>query len=292
MKKLVILALAACMMVAMTACGTGATTEPTPTVAPTPTATPAPVDLTFSGAKVSVGNAVNDLATAYMEKTGLNLQWKRTTAGTAMAYTLADKTDIALLSRELKEEELAIYDNLKSTLLCTEAVAIVAGSDCPVDDITTDQLKQIFNGDITDWADLGGSGEIAVYAMSNEGSTGDAFQTLVLGRDETGTQVTLDESVLSLVDTAADMGGIVEGNPLTIGFMPLSLADDYNVKVLKVDGKAATESAVKAGTYPIFRNFYMVTTGEVSDKAQAFIDYCTTDSAAQDILKTQGYILP
>ena len=292
MKKLVILALAACMMVAMTACGTGASTEPTPTVAPTPTATLAPVDFVFTGPKESIGNVVNTLAETYMESTGQNLQWKRNSVGTALAYTIAEKTDIALLTREVREEERAIYDNLNSTLLCTEAIAIVAGSDCPVDDITIEQLRQIFNGDITSWADLGGSGDIAVYAMTNEGSTGDAFETLVLGRDDSGEQVVLDESVCSLVNTAADMGGIIEGNPLTIGFMPLSQANDYDVKVLGVGGAAATEAAVKAGTYPLFRNFYMITVGDVDEKAQAFIDYCTTDSAAQDSLKALGYILP
>lgn len=292
MKKLVILALAACMMVAMTACGTGATTTPTPTVEPTPTATPAPVDFVFTGPKESIGNVVNGLAATYMENTGLNIQWKRNTAGTAMAYTIADKTDIALLTRELREEELAIYDGLKSNLLCTEAIAIVAGKDCPVDNITMDQLRDIFNGEITSWADLGGSGDIAVYAMGSDASTGDAFKKLALGLDDTGTQVEIDETVCSVLDTAADMGGIIAGDPLTIGFMPLSLAKDYDVKVLSVDGTAATEANVKAGTYPLFRNYYMITVGEVPDKVQAFIDYCTTDSAAKDALKAQGFILP
>lgn len=292
MKKLVILALAACMMVAMTACGTGATTTPTPTVEPTPTATPAPVDFVFTGPKESIGNVVNGLAATYMENTGLNIQWKRNTAGTAMAYTIADKTDIALLTRELREEELAIYDGLKSNLLCTEAIAIVAGKDCPVDNITMDQLRDIFNGEITSWADLGGSGDIAVYAMGSDASTGDAFKRLALGLDDTGTQVEIDETVCSVLESAADMGGIIADDPLTIGFMPLSLAKDYDVKVLSVDGTAATEANVKAGTYPLFRNYYMITVGEVPDKVQAFIDYCTTDSAAKDALKEQGFILP
>ena len=293
MKKLIILILAACMTAAMAGCGGANTTaEPTPTMEPTPTATVQPVDFIFTGPKASVGTVVNTLAEGYMTDNGLNIQWKRNTVGTALAYTVTDKTDIALVTREIKEEEKTIYPNLQQTLLCTEALAIVVGSDCPVDDITVEQLRQIYLGDLYDWADLGGSGDITVYGLSGASSAGDAFQTLVLGYDESGTQLTMEDTVSNTVDTSDDMAAVIENNPLAIGFIPLSQVSNYSMKVLSVESEAANEATVKAGTYPLQRPFYMVTVGDVDEKVQAFIDYCTTDSTAKEYMGEMGYIVP
>lgn len=292
MKKLILFALAACMMAAMAGCGSSTTAEPTPTIAPTPTVTPAPVDFIFSGPKNSAGTAVNALAEVYMESTGQNIQWKRTTVGTAMAYTITDKTDIALVTREIKQEELDLYEGLQSTLLCNEAIAIVAGANCPIDDISVAQLQEIFNGDTYDWADFGGSGVIPVYGFSSTTSVGEAFEALVLGFDETGTQVTLNDSLVTFVDTTDDLASLIESDELAIGFMPLSLAEKYSMKVLKVDGVTASEETVKNGTYPLQRPFYMVTVGEVPEMVQTFIDYCTTEAASKNYLEELGYIVP
>jgi ABC-type phosphate transport system, periplasmic component len=228
----------------------------------------------------------------YMENSGTYIEWKRTTDGRAMAYCAIGKSDIAVISRGLKEEEISAYKDVQSTLLCTEALAVVAGADCPVNDITIDQLAQIFNGDITEWTELGGSGAITVYAISDGAPAGDAFEALVLGVDENGDQITLDSTVASIVSTPADMGELIANNSLSIGFMPLSLVDDYNVKVLDVEGISATKTVVKSGRYPLSRSYYIATVGVVSGEAQSFIEYCTTDGEAQVYLKEQGYILP
>ncbi len=196
------------------------------------------------------------------------------------------------MTREIKQEELELYKDLKSTLLCTEALAVVVNTECPLDELSLEQLKEIYTGTLYDWSELGGSGVIDVYGTSGDESAGDAFQTLVLGVDDTGTQVTLDENVVNVVDTAEEMAQVIEGDALTIGFMPLKLAEKYNLKVLKIGGVAASEATVKDGAYPLQRPFYMVTVGDVADKVQAFIDYCTTDETSKKYLEELGYILP
>ena len=293
MKKLIILLLAACIIAAMAGCGSNDAAEPTPTVEPTPTATPQPVDFIVTGPKASVGTAVGALSDVYMADTGQNIQWKRNTENVAIAYLATGDTDIALITREIKEEETDVYGVLDKTLLCTEAIAIIVGTDCPLDDISIAQLQQIYSGEVIDWADFGGSGAIAAYGMSNSGSSGDAFEMLVLGRDENGAQVTLDDSVCNTVDTVDAMVTVIAGNPLAIGFMPLAQADGYNtLKMLSVEGTASSEDTVQDGTYPLQRPFYMVTASDASEMVQAFIDYCTTDDVSKQYLEELGYILP
>jgi phosphate transport system substrate-binding protein len=293
MKKLLIFALVIATVAVMASCGTGAQATPTPSAEVTPTPTATPVDMIMSGPKANAGTVLYAIAGMYMENSGKYIQWKRTTTGTALAYCVTDNTDVAIIPRDLREEEIATYDNAQSSLLCTEALAVIVGSDCPITDITLDQLKQIYNGDITSWEDLGGSGDITVYAMSNTTSTGDAFEALVLGRDDSGTQVTLDSTSAKSLSTAQEVADLVASDSLAIGFVPLTMVGNYDgVKALSVETCYPSETAAKGGAYPLSRNYNLVTIGDVSEEAKAFIEYCTTDSSVSGYLKQQGYILP
>ncbi len=291
MKKFLIFTLVFAALAGIAGCASGGNAGTSASTV-TPTPSPTPVDITMSGPKESVGTVVYALAEMYMETSGKYIDWKRTTDGRAVAYCAIDNSDIAVISRDIKEQELSTYEDVNTTPLCTEAVAIVAGSGCPLDNITIEQLAQIFSGDVTDWVDLGGSGAITVYALSDSTSVGNAFEEMALGLDETGTQLKLDETVCDIVETAADMPGLITGNSLSIGFMPLSLIGDSGVKMLKVEGVAASETTAKSGSYPLSRPYSIVTVGEVSADAQAFIDYCTADKEALAYLQQQGYILP
>jgi len=295
MKKLLIFALAIAMVLAMASCGdsnTEVTPTPSPEATPAPTATP--VDMIMSGPKANAGTVLYAIADMFMEDSGKYVQWKRTTVGTALAYCVADKTDVAIISRDLKEEELATYENVQSTRLCTEALAIIAGSDCPISDITIEQLKDIYNGDITNWNELGGEdSRINAYAVSDSVSTGDAFDEIVLGRDKNGTQLTLDSTVAATLSTPQQVADLVANDPLSIGFVPLtSLRSFSGVKVLTVESCYPSEIAAKNGVYPLSRNYNLVTIGEVTEEVQEFIDFCTTNSEAKGYLKQEGYILP
>ena len=198
-----------------------------------------------------------------------------------------------LFHGKLREEEIATYDNAQSTRLCTEALAVIVGSDCPITDISLEQLQQIYNGDITDWEDLGGSGSINVYAVSDATSAGDAFEALVLGRDDNGDQVTLDSTVAISLDTADQVADLVASDSMAIGFVPLTMVGNYDgVNLLVVESCYPSEIAARNGVYPLSRNYNLVTVGEVSEAAAAFIEYCTTDSSVKGYLKQEGYILP
>ncbi len=292
MKRIIIFTLVAAALMALVGCSSGGSADTSASAITTPQPNPTPVDMTMSGPKGNVGKVVYELAGMYMESSGKYIEWKRTTPGRAIAYCEVGNTDIAVIPRALKDEETTLYKSTQTAPLCTEALAVVAGADCPVDNITLEQLAKIYGGDITDWSDLGGSGAIAVYAITDEATAGNAFEELVLGLDENDTQITLDSSVCEIIDSAADMPGLIANNSLSIGFMPLSLIGGNGVKTLQVEGVAASEAVAKNGRYALSRPYNIVTVGEVSAEAQAFIDYCTTNGEAQAYLKQQGYILP
>jgi len=294
MKKLLIFALVIAAIAAMAGCGkSGADATPTPSAEATPAPSPTPVDLIMSGPKANAGTVLYAIADMFMADSAKYVQWKRTTIGTALAYCVADKTDVAIIPRDLKEEELATYENIQSTRLCVEALAIIAGSDCPIKDISVEQLRQIYMGEITSWEDLGGTGTINAYAVANTTSAGDAFEALVLGRDDSGAQVTLDTTLALPLNTPDQVAELVAGDPLSIGFVPLTMVGKYEgVKIIPVGSCYPSEIAARNGVYPISRNYNLVTVGEITEEVQAFIDFCTTDSSAKGYLKQEGFILP
>lgn len=294
MKKLLIFALVFVMAFAMAGCGkSDANVTPTPSPEATLEPSPTPVDLTMSGPKANAGTVLYAIADMFMEDSGKYVQWKRTTIGTALAYCVADKTDVAIIPRDLKEEEYATYENVQTTRLCVEALAVIGGSDVPISDISIEQLNDIYTGKITNWSDLGGDGVINAYAISDSVSAGDAFEAIVLGRDSSGTQVTLDSTLATSLSTPDQVADLVSSDPLAIGFVPLSLVGSYEgVKVLAVESCYPSEIAAKNGVYPLSRNYNLVTIGEVSEDVQAFIDFCMTDESAKGYLKQEGYILP
>ena len=80
----------------------------------------------------------------------------------------------------------------------------------------------------------------------------------------------------------------VAGDKQAIGYISLGSLND-SVKALKIDGAAATVDDIKDGTYKIARPFNIVTTGEVSDVAQDFINFIFSEEG-QKVVEDNGYI--
>ena len=67
-------------------------------------------------------------------------------------YTLDGICDIGMASRDLKDEELEA--GLTATTIANDGIAIIVNNDNPTDDLTTDQVKNIYVGEVTTWGDL------------------------------------------------------------------------------------------------------------------------------------------
>jgi len=191
----------------------------------------------------------------------------------------ADGTfDIGTASRELKpgEPELMTY------LLARDGIAIVTHSGNDVTGLTTDQVRDIYEGSITNWGEVGGSDEGIIVIAREEGSgTRDAFEELVMD----GELITA-EAILQTSNGA--LRTAVANTPYSIGFLSFGYLTD-SVKSLSVDGVAGTAENVRSGTYPIVRPLYLLTTEQPQHEVEAFIDYCL-GSEGQYIVEDEGYI--
>jgi len=186
--------------------------------------------------------------------------------------------DIGAASREIKPTE----PNLVKHILARDAIAIVTHKDVPVSGLTTEQVRDIFSGGITNWHEVGGDDEEIIVVAREEGSgTRAAFEEMVMDEDLIVNTAILQPSNGAVKTTVAN-------TPNSIGFLSFGYIDS-SIKALAVDGVAGSVENAKAGTYPIVRPLYFLTKEEPTGIVKDFIDFCL-GAEGQSIVEDEGYL--
>ena len=232
----------------------------------------------------SMESVVKALGDAFMElNPGVTVNYSGTGSGTGIQSAIDGTCDLGLSSRALKDEEK--QNGAVENIVALDGVAVVINPANGVEDLTVEQIAQIFTGEITNWSELGGTdGEIAVFGREAGSGTRGAFEEIV-GVEDT-CKYTNEYS------STGDVIGNVASNPNAIGYASLSAVND-TVKAVKVNGVAPSEDTVKDGSYEIQRPFVMVTKegAELSEATQAFLDFAMSADAA-DIIAAAGAVSP
>lgn len=208
----------------------------------------------------------------------VTITYDATGSGTGIEAVANGTCDIGLSSRNLKDAEAE--KGLTATTLALDGIAVIVNENCPVDDLTVEQIAAIFTGEITDWADFGGKGEIACIGREAGSGTRDGFESI------TGTT---DKCALAqeLTSTGAVIAA-VKSSENAIGYASFAAVEGQTgIKVLTVEGVACTEENIANGTYVIQRPFNLITLdgAQLSQQAQAFFDYMLSQDAAGLIAK-------
>jgi phosphate transport system substrate-binding protein len=221
-------------------------------------------------------------------------------SGVGIAALEKGTIDIANASRNMKPEEIeAAKKNTgktpKEIIVGYDALAIYVHKDNPLNEITLDQIAQIYmeGGSITKWADLG---------VTIPGASGDEI-VRVSRQSNSGTYEFLREHVLNKKDFklgSRDMNGskevveLVSSTPTAIGYSGMGYATPA-VKMLKVK-KTASDPAFDpnvantlAKTYPIARSLQVYTLGESQGAVRTYIDWMLSD-AGQKVVEASGYV--
>ena len=272
---------AAAAAAALTACGGSASSAAASSTAAGSTASSTAAALSgnvAAGGSTSMKNVIAALTEGFAEvEPGVTVSYDPTGSGAGITGA-ADKTlDIGLSSRALKDDEKA---DVEGTTIALDGIAIIVNNASKVEDLTVDQLKQMFTGEITNWSEVGG--EIVLVGREAGSGTRDGFESIVDVKDSCkyAQELTATGAVISAV----------EANPLAIGYASLSAVGD-TVKMVTVGGVECSEETVKDGSYEVQRPFVFVTNKSVtlSEQAQAFFDFATSADAA-DLIRTAGAV--
>ena len=286
MKRIVSIAL--CLILALSLAACGQTAAPAATTAPAASAAPAAAEApaTTAAAKLSgtvatdgstsMEKVIGALGEAFMEANpDTTFTYNPTGSGSGIQAVQEGRCDIGLSSRALKDAEKEA--GLTETVLAYDGIAMIVNPANPVEDLSLEQIADIYTGKITNWSEVGGNDSQIVLIGREAGSgTRGGFEEIVGVVDACQYRQELSST--------GDVITTVAQNPDAIGYASLAAVKD-TVKALKVAGVTPTEATVKDGTYTIQRPFVLATkTGEkLNDVAQAFFDYATSADVGEII---------
>jgi phosphate transport system substrate-binding protein len=190
--------------------------------------------------------------------------------------------DIGTCSRNLKDQERE--EGLTPVTIAYDGLAVVVNPANGLDNLTRQQVRDIFTGTVTDWGQVGGQpGPIRVITREEGSGTREAFTGMIMG----------DHRISRKAITQPSNGTVkelVRHDPNAIGYMSLGIVEaSPDLKALKIDGVVASVDNVTQKTYKLVRPFLFLVKGTPADDAQKFIDYVLGPSG-QAKLRQEGLI--
>jgi len=184
--------------------------------------------------------------------------------------------------QDVKSSEFEIYPSLQVFGIAKDGVAIIVQPENPVSSLTQEQVIAIYSGEITNWNEVGGNdAPITVYNRDEESGTREVFFEKALNKGNiTKKAVVVASNGAMKSSVKADVNGI---GYLSIGYL------DSSVTGCEYEGVLPTEANVVSGTYTVSRTLNIITNGEPSQEAKAFIDFLLS-SEGQKIVVEEGYI--
>ena len=219
-------------------------------------------------------------------------------SGTGIAALINNTVDLANASRQIKQKELENAAENGVTpiefIVARDAIAVIVNPDNPINQLTLQQISDIFSGKYTNWNELGGD-DRPIVKLSRETNSG----THVYFLEEVVRQGNKEDQTLFSQDTLLlpSSEGIISevtSNPNAIGYDGLGYITD-EVKVIAVaitsddDFVFPSIATVNNNTYPIARNLYMYTNGEPTGHIKEYLNWIFSKEA-QLIVSKLGFV--
>lgn len=188
--------------------------------------------------------------------------------------------DIGTSSKALKKNE---SQGLTQIPLGQDGIVIAVNTKNSVDGVTSEQLKDIFSGKITNWKEVGGSdGKINVIRREDGSGTLDAFESIVMGKD---TKIKSDAVVQSSTEAVKQS---VKTDENAIGFVSYAHMSS-DVKALKIDGVSPSDDTIADGSYKLQRPFLFLVKGTPNQATQDFLNFVNSREG-QKVLKDEKIV--
>ena len=219
-------------------------------------------------------------------------------SGTGIAALMNGTVDIANASRRIKPEEI---DAIKANgyepvefIIARDAIAIIVNPNNPVNELTLQQISDIYSGKIKNWKEVGGE-DRPIVRLSRETNSGTHVYFLeeVLRLGDKNNQTFFSPETL-LLPSSEGIGAEVRQNPNAIGYDGLGYVT-HDMKVVAVARDAGgsyvlpSANSVNRGEYPIARDLYMYTSGQPTDVIATYLDWILSPDA-QEIVTELGFV--
>lgn len=205
------------------------------------------------------------------------------------------KTDIFIgvyPSEEQRAYAKECNTTFKYTPIGTEAFVFFVHKDNPIDSLTSAQIRDIYQGKITNWKDVGGRDEEIVAFQRNEGSGSQSMLKRFMGDVPImeAPKERVNDLMSGIIERVSDYKSKSNSIGFSFRFYVEGIIKNPDIKMICVDGVVPSAENVKNGTYPIVTPIYAVTYEEnTNENTQKLLDWILSREG-QDIIEETGYV--
>ncbi|MFH1984348.1 MAG: PstS family phosphate ABC transporter substrate-binding protein [Pseudomonadota bacterium] len=208
-------------------------------------------------------------------------------SGNGIKAIIDGTTDIADSSRFIKDREvkMAMSNGVYPVpfAVAYDCIVPVVHPENPITDLSIEQLKGIYKGEIMNWREVGGDDrQIVVVSRDTSSGTYEVWNEKVLDK-----QRVFPGALLQASNGAVSQA--VSRNKNAIGYIGLGYLNK-DVKALPVNGIVGSEETTLNGLYPISRPLYMFTNNWPKDTIAVFINYMLHPEKGQKLIREAGFV--
>lgn len=209
---------------------------------------------------------------------------------------LGEKMTDIFIGAYPSQEQIA-YANTKGTTfdytqIGSEAFVFFVHKDNPIQSLTTEQIKGIYSGEITNWSQVGGNDEKIVPFQRNEGSGSQSMLIRFMGDTpivEPDTQTTV-MFMGGIIEEVADYKNKTSSIGFSFRYYVEGIIQNPDIKMIAIDGIAPTKENIQNASYPIITPLYAVTYKEQpKESVRALIEWMLSEEG-QYIIEQTGYV--